>query len=1256
LTDFDLIHLFNVWNPDSALALLHRGRTIDRPLVLSSIYLDLSERLYWDMELPKLLSEEGDRDLLDRELQIRAQHLAARRRSNKPKAEPIAGYHAKVREMVSLCDHVICLSDRERDLLASFGAIPKACTVVRNPVDADSFENGDPELFASTYGVRDYILCVARIEPRKNQLMLVHALRESGLPIVLVGHAPGSEYVEAIRRIGGSTCRIIDRIPHESELLRSAYAGARVAVLPSWCEGAPLAALEAAASGASLVLSDRSSEPEYFGDYALYCDPADPESIRDAVLRAYHEPRGAQRIAEQKAFVRSTYSWTRYTEATAEVYRQALESFASQQAARQATGEIVAAASRSARDMGSVRIVFDLTTSANHKGRWTGISRVEIAIARALKQHVGNAMAFVAWHNKDRRFISIPAPLVDSDSLKAWFASELADKAKLTTAGMKGAHYIVAGSAWMQNSNYANGIIGFARRHELRLTPLFHDIIPIKFPFWFDTGYAPVFERNLRSLLVAADRVIAISEATRHDLQSFYLAKEGRALPVDIFREGDEITDAGAGGDEHSPGEDLLSLVRDQRGFVLCVGAIHQRKNHRLLYECWVRLVARSGKRTPRLVIVGGVAWNGHDVARALREDQRIAGRVSILENVDDADLEWLYRNCLFTVYPSFYEGWGLPVAESLKYGKICIASNVASIPEIAPEVTDLLDPADIHAWSNRIAMYATSSGARAAREQEIVARYRARPWSEASSEIVDILRLPTPGRTAKAVYRVGEVISLNDPLALSRFGSGDWHLPESWGAWTGGQRAGFSVHFGTPAIGDLLLLIECQAHATSDRSFGCLVEVNGRRVVDWSFEESGANLISVRVPRNLFENSIDVSLINTHIDSIANLKPGAQDKRKIGIGVKRFALIDATADINPMVYFGDSSCLSAIFNPGDIVDFWRDNDCLKHFGSKLICNSYWGAFSNGALTRLRPHILNSCATPKIKLAVRGVATSRHPQFVTVLLNGVPVDRWEFHDSTVSSRELILQTDCFPPIIELLGENPISPNSLELGSEKESFCIGVLAIKLIDKEATSEFDAAKIEIDKSTPLTSTTFGTESPVLLGHEWYPAEETGTWMRGKSGNFQIKIPEISTTALHFHLDVRRFPSDKPEPDSIELIWNGISIGEIQATNDWSVSSTPIPSSVLRLGIINDVGLRISTSNSVYSIRANGDARDLGVMVRAICLASSPATTKQHTIFKKSPNRLRSPAKLLARIRSAGNRSSKSKTTSAAEMTEIE
>ena len=110
---------------------------------------------------------------------------------------------------------------------------------------------------------------------------------------------------------------------------------------------------------------------------------------------------------------------------------------------------------------------------------------------------------------------------------------------------------------------------------------------------------------------------------------------------------------------------------------------------------CWP-----STGRRPRTLSWSAAKAGISTIFLALVEkNPKIRDHFHILNGINDATLDWLYRNCLFTVYPSLYEGWGLPVAEALNYGKVCVAARAGSVPEIAPEMTDLIDPLDFVTW-----------------------------------------------------------------------------------------------------------------------------------------------------------------------------------------------------------------------------------------------------------------------------------------------------------------------------------------------------------------------------------------------------------------------------------------------------------------------------------------------------------------------------------------------------------------------------
>lgn len=179
---------------------------------------------------------------------------------------------------------------------------PRSAPIVEIRLGHEVAGAGNAEMFTQEYGVRDFILCVGRIESRKNQLMLLKALERSELPVVLAGggftYQP--DYDAAVRNFkrAGKTI-VLDRI--SPEMLASAYAAAKVHVLPSWYELPGLVSLEAAHHDCNVVVTDRGTTADYFGEKAFYCEPADERSILNAVMAAYYAPMipGLREIARE---------------------------------------------------------------------------------------------------------------------------------------------------------------------------------------------------------------------------------------------------------------------------------------------------------------------------------------------------------------------------------------------------------------------------------------------------------------------------------------------------------------------------------------------------------------------------------------------------------------------------------------------------------------------------------------------------------------------------------------------------------------------------------------------------------------------------------------------------------------------------------------------------------------------------------------------------------------------------------------------
>lgn len=226
------------------------------------------------------------------------------------------------RRLYQAVDVLLPNSQAEADqLVRYFGVARNKIRVVPNGA-RPSFGHAAPEPFATLAGGSGFILCAGRIEPRKNQLALIQALRGHERPLVILGDVvPGQEsYAEACRRAAADNVRFLPALAHDDSLLASAYAACGCLVVPSWFETPGLVALEAAMSGTPLVLTDRGATREYFGEQALYVSPGDRQGMRRMIERALAAGRNPL-LADQ---ARQRYTWRATAEATYEAYASLL--------------------------------------------------------------------------------------------------------------------------------------------------------------------------------------------------------------------------------------------------------------------------------------------------------------------------------------------------------------------------------------------------------------------------------------------------------------------------------------------------------------------------------------------------------------------------------------------------------------------------------------------------------------------------------------------------------------------------------------------------------------------------------------------------------------------------------------------------------------------------------------------------------------------------------------------------------------------
>lgn len=259
-----------------------------------------------------------------------------------------------------------------------------------------------------------------------------------------------------------------------------------------------------------------------------------------------------------------------------------------------------------------------------------------------------------------------------------------------------------------------------------------HDIIPVVRPDLTLPRITRKFEIYLKQLVSVADHIVCFSENTQRDLLEYMATTGSRPPGMSGTRYGSNLQRA----TDSVISRELSDL--SSRPFILYVSTIEKRKNHQVLYEAYVQLI-ESGRPLPLLFFVGMQGWGVDELMARIGQDRAAKPYIHILNNVSDHELHHLYDQALFTVYPSHYEGCGLPVAEALTHGKFCLASRAASIPEVGGELLEYLDPADVKGWAARIAYYYDNPNVVHMRESQIRSAYQCPLWGNTARHILEI-------------------------------------------------------------------------------------------------------------------------------------------------------------------------------------------------------------------------------------------------------------------------------------------------------------------------------------------------------------------------------------------------------------------------------------------------------------------------------------------------------------------------------------
>jgi hypothetical protein len=255
---------------------------------------------------------------------------------------------------------------------------------------------------------------------------------------------------------------------------------------------------------------------------------------------------------------------------------------------------------------------------------------------------------------------------------------------------------------------------------QLDVRPVFvvHDLIPITHPEYCRAGEGALHQQRMRHVLMLGSGVVTNSQNTLNDLRQFAQQLQLPMPPAVVGL--------------LAPGHGVYTV--DARPipepYFVVLSTIEPRKNHLLLLQVWRRLIEQHGVSTPRLVVIGQRGWECENIVDMLERCAVLKGFVTELSDCTDETLVNYLHHAQALLFPSFAEGYGMPLVEALSLGVPVIASDLGVFREIAEEIPDYIDPLDGVRWAQSIMDYAQPQSAARIAQLDRIASFKTPQWA----------------------------------------------------------------------------------------------------------------------------------------------------------------------------------------------------------------------------------------------------------------------------------------------------------------------------------------------------------------------------------------------------------------------------------------------------------------------------------------------------------------------------------------------
>lgn len=607
-------------------------------------------------------------------------------------------YRLIVKKAANNASRILTVSENsKRDLVNYLKIPPEKIVVTYNAVGGDFRRSNEDKIeeIKGRFGINGkFILYVGNQKPHKNIGLLIEAYQQLRgrieYQLVIVGQKDRL-FQKGLKgkKLEGAifTGEVSD------ELLPHFYSGADVFVSPSLYEGFGLPIIEAFACKTPVVAIRTPSLDEIMGNAGLIVDAGSTDKLANAIHEVLSNDDLRNSLVEKGIARVEMFSWGKTVDKTLEVY-----------------GEVHR----------SIRVGINASKCSDIH---TGVGRYTSNLCRSIaKNKDGNAYyLYLPWHKsnsykedengaqfKEKRM------LLQNNTLRILWEQILLP-IKIRRDRLDLFHY----------TDHAMSLV--QRAHPIVITV--HDIAYIRFPDLLNKSRQVYKKYILYSSIKKANVIIADSHSTKRDVIEFFNVDEKKVKVVHLGVES-----------RYRP----ISSVEDYRTknnlpskMILNIGTLEPRKNVVALIKAFKKL-QEGGIKDYVLVIAGEKGWLYKKIFEEIKSSG-VEQSIRLLGVVRDEDLPLLYNCADLFVYPSLYEGFGLPPLEAMACGVPVVTSNTSSLPEVVGNAGIMVEPHDINALTETMASVLKDKELRRRMSSDGLKRSKMFTWEKMVSEVLKI-------------------------------------------------------------------------------------------------------------------------------------------------------------------------------------------------------------------------------------------------------------------------------------------------------------------------------------------------------------------------------------------------------------------------------------------------------------------------------------------------------------------------------------